>query len=179
MLGGEHIMWSPQRFGKYPTSATLRENNIEAERFKAIFFIHRSEENWYRSLLEDLEKGTYKVREEHPKTVVVACELPIHTSSQTGPYARQRGLIYHFERDSGRSNFMFKKNGGWDDCGRREEYRDNTTCTAFTPGKMASQMKEYAVTPAKNAEIIVINAINMQGRIFNKLEPRCYEKDRE
>ena len=47
MLGGEHIMWSPQRFGKYPTSATLRENNIEAERFKAIFFIQQADENQY------------------------------------------------------------------------------------------------------------------------------------
>ena len=63
MSGGKQIMYSPQLIGKYITSNTLVEINIEAERFKSICFIQWAYENWYVELLEDLKKGKYKGRE--------------------------------------------------------------------------------------------------------------------
>ena len=77
MSAGEHIMYSPQFLGKYITCDTLGEITIETERFKATCFIKWADENWYAELLEDLKKGTYKGRDEFPKTVVGAYKLLI------------------------------------------------------------------------------------------------------
>ena len=47
MSGGEHIMCSPLLLDKNLTGATLVEITIEAESFKAIFFIQQADEKQY------------------------------------------------------------------------------------------------------------------------------------
>ena len=83
--GGEHIMWSLQLLGKYLTSATLGEIIVDIEHLKPICFIHRTDENRYGELLQDLKKGKYKGRYEYYKYVAGSYELLTCTSCQIGP----------------------------------------------------------------------------------------------
>ena len=49
LAGGRHILCSPKILGKYMASCTTVEIDAEKERFKAMCFILRADENRYAS----------------------------------------------------------------------------------------------------------------------------------
>ena len=57
LAGGGHIMCIPQILGKDMASCTTVEIDAQKERFKAMCFILRADENRYGDLLEELRKG--------------------------------------------------------------------------------------------------------------------------
>ena len=121
IAGGEHILVSDEMLGKNIGTATADEVKDEKERFLAIYFILRSDENRYKKLLEDLKSSGNRGRDEYPTTLTGAFDLLVRESGEYDTNnqnaRRQRGRF----GNRGRGNFIFAQNG------RNEYTRANDT----------------------------------------------------
>ena len=76
-------------------------------------FVLRSDESFYRDLLEELRNGVYKGRDEYLTTVSDAYKLLMRTYQQIGYVQRRHGRSGYRARNSGRGEgFMFTHHGG-------------------------------------------------------------------
>ena len=78
--GGGHLFISEQMLGKKIASATDKDLEVEKERFKAVCFILRADENRYKSLSKVLKSAAYRGRDEYPITLTSASDLSVRES---------------------------------------------------------------------------------------------------
>jgi len=71
LSSGDHMIYSPKLLKKTLGGAKLSDDDIEKdkEKFRAICFLVRLDENRYRNLLISLRKSVFLGRDEYPKTL--------------------------------------------------------------------------------------------------------------
>ena len=64
MARGENLLCSPKLIENTLNDASEADVNMEKERLRDMFFLHRSDKTGYGEMLEDLNKRSYKGRDE-------------------------------------------------------------------------------------------------------------------
>ena len=123
IAGGEHLLVSDTLLGKDLNKASKLEISEEKEKFMAICYILRSDENRYKKLLDDLRSSANRGRDEYPITLTDAFNLLVRESGEydsvrkSNPRFQGRGG--RFGGGRGRQSYMFAQRGGR---GQGEEY---------------------------------------------------------
>lgn len=105
---------------------------MKKERFKAVCFILRADENRYKSILKDLKSSAYRGRDEYPTTLTSAFDLLVRESENfekksTQPFYRgERGG--RSGRGGGRYGVYFAQTG----CRRGRRGRGEASNGSFT-----------------------------------------------
>ena len=71
---------SEKMLGEKITSATDKELEVEREKFKAVSFILRANENRCKSLFKDFKSLVYRGRGEYPITITSTFDLLVRES---------------------------------------------------------------------------------------------------
>ena len=177
LLGGEHILWSPQLIkSNNKKDPSKDEIEVEEDKFKAMLMILRADHIRYGALQESLFQGVYKGRNDFPQTITKAYDLLQHIASEVPSYTRTQSTgrrCFGLGRGSNRSftNVTFTQRTSSNDdvvtgidrkvfpcimchnCGKKGHFRDKCNVVAGKAKQTKVTLAHFTLTQ-KGLEII-------------------------